>query len=123
MLLHGDLHHFNILQAGANDAAPVAWRAIDPKGVWGDRTYEAGALLRNPWPGLLDHPRPQAITNRRLDILTDVLGLPREKLRLWVWASTVLSAWWSVQENLPNGGQGWQHSAAVADLLHAAAAA
>ena len=43
MLLHGDLHHENILLAGNT------WRAIDPKGVVGDPGYETGALFYNPF--------------------------------------------------------------------------
>src|SRR5713101_9176579 len=42
VLLHGDLHHENILAA---ERAP--WLAIDPKGVVGEPAYETGALLRN----------------------------------------------------------------------------
>ncbi len=118
ILLHGDLHHFNILRD--DSPTPRVWRAIDPHGVWGDRAYEAGAFLRNPWPGLLQHPSPQAVTIRRLDIFADVLGLPREKLRLWAVASVVLSAWWSVDSSLANGGDDWQHSARCAELLRAA---
>ncbi|MDP1615246.1 MAG: aminoglycoside phosphotransferase family protein, partial [Methylococcales bacterium] len=43
VLLHGDLHHYNILQH------QEAWLAIDPKGVVGEREFEIGAFLRNPW--------------------------------------------------------------------------
>ena len=39
VLLHGDLHHFNIL------SAQDRWTAIDPKGVAGEPAFEAGALL------------------------------------------------------------------------------
>src|SRR5579884_718199 len=45
MLLHGDLHHANILAAGREP-----WLAIDPKGVVGDPAYEPATLLLNPWP-------------------------------------------------------------------------
>ena len=110
-LLHGDLHHFNILQDGDT------WKAIDPKGVWGPPAFEPGAFLRNPWPGLLAVPDPQAVTNRRLAIFADVLAIPREEIRLWAFASTVLSAWWSVEAGTKNGGDGWRHSASVAELL------
>ena len=44
-LLHGDLHHGNILRAGR---AP--WLAIDPKGVVGDPAFEPSAFLLNPVP-------------------------------------------------------------------------
>src|SRR5262249_34292324 len=43
VLLHGDLHHDNILAAQRQP-----WLAIDPKGLIGEPAYETGALLRNP---------------------------------------------------------------------------
>ena len=43
MLIHGDLHHYNILIVGK-----YSWLAIDPKGVIGPAAYEVGPLLMNP---------------------------------------------------------------------------
>ena len=43
VLLHGDLHHDNILYDNAH-----GWVAIDPKGYVGEPAYEAGAWIRNP---------------------------------------------------------------------------
>ena len=43
MLLHGDLHHDNVLFDSKR-----GWVAIDPKGVVGELEYEVGAILRNP---------------------------------------------------------------------------
>jgi streptomycin 6-kinase len=56
VLLHGDLHHQNILAA---DRQP--WLAIDPKGLIGEPAYEVGALLRNPMPEILQEPQPGRI--------------------------------------------------------------
>lgn len=39
VLLHGDLHHDNILQNGEN------WLVIDPKGVIGESAYEVAAFI------------------------------------------------------------------------------
>lgn len=91
VLLHGDLHHDNILQSGAG------WQAIDPQGMWGEPAYEVGALLRNPlgvhkWPNL-----PQRMA-RRLAILADELAIPRERLWGWGMAQAVLSAWWDYED-------------------------
>ncbi len=92
VLLHGDLHHYNILSA---EREP--WLAIDPKGVVGDPAYEAGALLRNPldifsWPDL------GKIQSRRLDILAEELQIERQRLKDWAVAQIVLSAWWSFED-------------------------
>ncbi|MCB9009158.1 MAG: phosphotransferase [Ardenticatenaceae bacterium] len=91
VLLHGDLHHYNILSA-AN-----GWQVIDPKGIVGEPAYEVGALLRNPFT-LFDEPDLKRIMARRLEILAETLGLDRERLRQWSLAQAVLSAWWSYED-------------------------
>jgi streptomycin 6-kinase len=93
VLLHGDLHHDNILAATREP-----WLAIDPKGVAGERAYEAGALLRNLLPALLALPEPGRILTRRIDQLAELLGCERERLRAWAVAQAVLAAWWSVED-------------------------
>ncbi len=99
VVLHGDLHHDNVLAAGER------WLAIDPKGVVGEREFEAYALLRNPlgWP--LTHPEPARILRRRIDQLADRLALDRQRMRLWSVAQCVLSAWWDYNEHDPTAGQ------------------
>ena len=75
MLLHGDLHHGNILAA---ERQP--WLALDPKGLVGEPAYEVGALLRNPMPGLLTLPQPERILTRRVDQLAEELGFERGRV-------------------------------------------
>ncbi len=89
VLLHGDLHHYNILSA---ERAP--WLAIDPKGIVGEREFEVCALLGNP-----DRPLTAPMLARRLDILADELGLDRQRLLGWGTAHAVLSAWWMVEDH------------------------
>ena len=43
MLLHGDLHHDNILTATREP-----YLAIDPKGLVGNRAYDVTAAMLNP---------------------------------------------------------------------------
>jgi streptomycin 6-kinase len=107
-LLHGDLHHHNILAA---ERQP--WLALDPKGVVGEPAYEVGALLRNPMPELLQMPRPELILARRLDILAERLGFERERLVAWGMAQAVLAAWWSFEDH----GHGWEQWIACARRL------
>jgi streptomycin 6-kinase len=89
IVLHGDLHHFNILRA-----ARAPWLAIDPHGVIGPPVYETGALLRNPKPALSTDPKRQS---RRIDILAEELGLERDLIVQWAVAQAVLSVWWSLE--------------------------
>jgi streptomycin 6-kinase len=108
VLLHGDLHHGNILRA---EREP--WLAIDPKGVIGEPAYEPGALLRNMRPELRGGPRPREIMARRVEILAEELGLDRERLLAWGLAQAVLSAWWSIEDH----GGGGEESIRCAELM------
>jgi len=108
MLLHGDLHHDNVLSA---KRAP--WLALDPKGLIGEPEYEVGALLRNPKPWLLDQPHPGSILNRRLDQLSEELGFDRQRLHGWAFSQAVLTAWWSYEDH----GYGWETDIAIARIL------
>lgn len=93
VLLHGDLHHDNILSRRDG-----AWLAIDPKGVTGEPAYETGAFLRNPgW--LAGTPDAANLTRRRIAIFAELLGLGRERLLGWAVAQAVLSAWWCIEDN------------------------
>jgi streptomycin 6-kinase len=108
VLLHGDLHHGNILASESE-----RWLAIDPKGVIGEPVYEIGALLRNPWPELLAEENPGRILARRVDQFAEELGFDRERIVGWGIAQGVLSAWWSIEDH--EGG--WEWSIACAKLL------
>lgn len=108
-LLHGDLHHFNILAA---EREP--WLALDPKGLVGEPAYEVGAFLRNPMPDLLAMPQPGRVIARRIAIFADELGFDPRRLHDWNLAQAVLSAWWSYED----GDDGWQgHMIAYMELL------
>jgi streptomycin 6-kinase len=93
-LLHGDLHHDNIL-SDAEDG----WVAIDPKGVTGDPAYEAARFQHNPVPGFLSVDAPHAVARRRADILSSILEGDRSRLLAWAFFDTVLSACWSIEEH------------------------
>jgi streptomycin 6-kinase len=90
VVLHGDLHHFNILSA---ERAP--WLMIDAKGVVGEATFEVGAFLHNPWPQLERRGDLRRLLQRRVAILAEQLELDRERVRRWGLSYAVLSAWWS----------------------------
>jgi streptomycin 6-kinase len=108
-LLHGDLHHQNVLAARREP-----WLAIDPKGVVGEPAYDAAALLHNPTE-LLDAPRPGKVLERRVDLLSEELGLERVRVRNWGIAQAVLAAYWSFED----GGWVWGEALIFAELLSA----
>ncbi|HEX7317035.1 MAG TPA: aminoglycoside phosphotransferase family protein [Pyrinomonadaceae bacterium] len=109
-LLHGDLHHGNILAAGREP-----WLAIDPQGVVAEPAYEVGALLRNPLPQLLRWPDPVRVTERRIAQLSDELGFERARVRGWGLAQAVLSEWWTIED----GGELGETSLAAAKIIAA----
>ncbi len=97
MLLHGDLHHYNVLFD-----VNRGWVAIDPKGVVGELEYEVGAILRNP--NDLRQPdffASRDVIERRLRILTDSLQLDYGRTLQWSFAQAVLSAIWDVEDGYP----------------------
>ncbi len=108
VLLHGDLHHDNILSAHRQP-----WLAIDPKGVCGEPAYEVGALLRNLWPDRHTHRDPERLLERRAHQLADELDLDLARVRGWAVAQAVLSAVWGVEDN----DDGGESAMATADLL------
>lgn len=108
VLLHGDLHHWNILAA---ERQP--WLAIDPKGVVGEPAYEVGALLRNPYPQLLHEPAPERILSRRVDQLAEGLGFERSRIIGWGFAQAVLAGWWSYEDHK----HGWEWWIACAEHM------
>jgi streptomycin 6-kinase len=102
MLLHGDLHHYNVLFD-----AKRGWVAIDPKGIVGELEYEVGAILRNPWEQAnCFATRPEV--ERRLRLLSDALQLDYWRALQWSFAQAVLSAIWDVEDghSVPMGHPG-----------------
>jgi streptomycin 6-kinase len=94
LLLHGDLHHWNILSASREP-----WLALDPKGLIGEAEYEPGALLRNRWPETAGMAEVKRYNHRRLAILCEVLEADRQRVLSWSIAQAVLSAWWSYEDH------------------------
>lgn len=69
VLCHQDLHGGNVLRA---EREP--WLAIDAKPIVAEPAYDTVALVRDADPSL-------GAVRRRLDLLTELLGLDRERMR------------------------------------------
>lgn len=91
-LLHGDLHHDNILLDESGNGI-----AIDPKGVIGEQAYEVGAFMCNP-AELSAQPDVASILARRLDLFSQILKIDRDRLAKACYARIILSACWTVQD-------------------------
>ncbi|MFD2263679.1 aminoglycoside phosphotransferase family protein [Lacibacterium aquatile] len=94
-VLHGDLHHENILDFG-----PSGWLAIDPKRVIGDRAFEYAILFCDPDlgpSGVKVAGRPE-IFARRVEVVCEAANLERGRLLCWILAWTGLSAAWTLED-------------------------
>lgn len=93
-LLHGDLHHENILSSERD-----AFLAIDPKGIIGDIGYEISVFLNNPRTWILEHDTPQKILKERIVQFSDAFEIEPAILHKWALALPILAAFWSHQDN------------------------
>lgn len=87
-LLHWDLHFQNVLGADRAD-----WLAIDPKPLAGDPGFDLMPALRNRYDS--------AETAWRLDALTEVLGLDRDRARAWTLARVLQDCLWEIEDGRP----------------------
>jgi len=106
LLLHGDLHHMNILRG------KDGWTAIDPKGVIGEPAFEIGSYLFNPYPDLIDHPHLKELQMKRIEIFTESLGLDKERMWAWSFVRGILGAIWSIED-----GENWDYALEIARIL------
>lgn len=88
VLLHGDLHHDNILQDG------TGWVVIDPKGVIGPRVYEVWAFLNNP------EPMRSRLIEGRVKLFGSILNMPPEQILKASFVQSVLSWTWDLEDNI-----------------------
>ncbi|MBD3284731.1 hypothetical protein GF359_00170 [candidate division WOR-3 bacterium] len=96
-LLHGDLHHGNILFDKKR-----GWLAIDPKGVIGDRAYECARFLHNPMPDFLSCEDPITKTEERVDVFSEYLNEDRNRILGWAFVDCIIGACWDIEESIDN---------------------
>lgn len=90
VILHGDLHHANVLDFGDR-----GWLAIDPKHITGERGYDFANIFCNPdkdvalQPGRLLQQVQVVAAHARLD---------KKRLLKWIVAYAGLSASWSLED-------------------------
>jgi streptomycin 6-kinase len=96
-LIHGDLHHDNILSA---ERAPFL--AIDPKGIIGDIGYEISVFLNNHVLWLAGESEISEKLKDIIKLFSEAFEIEPIDLRKWAFAQMVLSAWWTFEENGTN---------------------
>jgi len=98
ILLHGDLHHDNILQD------QDAWLAIDPKGIIGEPEFEIAAFdfIRNTeWT---NNSQIKQLFLSRIAVMATKANLDAERIKKWIFVRSMLGAAWVIEDN---GDPGW----------------
>ncbi|MES2462086.1 MAG: aminoglycoside phosphotransferase family protein [Armatimonadota bacterium] len=93
VILHGDIHHGNILDFG-----PRGWLAIDPKRLSGERGFDYANLFCNPDSGTALAPGRLA---RRVAIVVEESGIEPRRLLQWIVSWAGLSAAWTISDGSP----------------------
>ncbi|BCB04622.1 aminoglycoside phosphotransferase family protein [Bacillus sp. KH172YL63] len=104
-LLHGDLHHGNILFSDAS-----GWTAIDPKGLLGEREYDCIQFMLNEWK---KWDVPLELLQFRTRTFASLLSLSYERLIQYGLCHSILSASWSVED----GMGGWTTGVSLARMF------
>jgi streptomycin 6-kinase len=108
VILHGDLHHDNILQNH------TSWSVIDPHGYIGDPCAEVGPMIFNPLDCFPKHISMQKTIETRLGILNEMLPFDLDRIKAWAFCLTLRSAAWDVEGfSRPN-----HHTIEVAKILY-----
>nr|WP_208407397.1 aminoglycoside phosphotransferase family protein [Amycolatopsis granulosa] len=92
-LLHWDLHYDNVL-AGTREP----WLAIDPEPLAGDPGFELLPALDNRWDEVRATGDVTRAVLRRFDLLTEVLGLDRDRAAGWTLGRVLQNALWDVED-------------------------
>lgn len=106
MVLHGDIHHDNVLDGG-----PRGWLAIDPKGLIGERGFDYANMLCNPGIDVAGGPGRLAA---RTTIVACEARLEPQRILLWTLAYAGLSASWTLGD-----GADASQALAIAELAAA----
>lgn len=105
-VLHGDIHHENIRYRPQR-----GWLLFDPKGLIGERTFDAANVLRNP------HNMPELVENevrllKTAAILARALDVNTSRVLDFTFLLACLSACWYLED-----GEDPQFDMGIAELI------
>ena len=107
-LIHTDLHYANVLAA---EREP--WLVIDPKPLSGDPAFEVAPLLWNRWDEAVATGDLRGALRHRLDLVGEVAGLDRDRVRDWAIMRLMNNTLWEIEEaagrpgGLSDAGREW----------------
>lgn len=91
VLLHGDIHHDNILWGGDR-----GWVTIDPKGLIGERGFDTATWMHNPM-GIGLRPNLRELLEERIATFANELSLDPYRTAQWSFKFLVLSMCWTTE--------------------------
>ena len=92
ILLHGDLHHWNVLRDAAN-----GWMAIDPKGVIGASCLDVGRFIGNAMGFSESVAESRQILLDAIRVFSDALGESEERMFAGAFCDRVTGCSWGAQ--------------------------
>ena len=92
VVLHGDLHHENILFD-----ASKGWVAIDPKGLTGDPALEIGRYCGNQLQRAEGVGGYGPLVDRRIELFARELGEPVHRMRAGVAVDLIMCMGWDLE--------------------------
>jgi streptomycin 6-kinase len=104
-LLHWDLHYDNVLAVPPGSPARRrgrSWLAIDPKPLAGDPGFELLPALHNRWADVVATGDVDRAVRNRFDLMTDVLGLDRQRAAGWTLARVLAETLWELDRGEPD---------------------
>jgi len=96
VLLHGDLHYFNVLSSRREP-----WLAIDPKPISGHPSYEVAPLLWNRWNDAVSSGDVRNAMRSRMFRMVDATGLDPHRVRDSVIVREMVNVLWALQDSSP----------------------
>jgi len=106
VVLHGDLHHENVMRRSSGD-----YVCFDPKGLIGDPCYEIATILKNPW----DYPQishKETLCIERAAKFANSLKLSYERIIKYAFVHMCLSMMWALED-----GRDYSHPFEIAQFL------
>ncbi|WP_026877705.1 aminoglycoside phosphotransferase family protein [Jiangella gansuensis] len=92
-LLHWDLHDENVL-AGQREP----WLAIDPEPLAGDPGFDLWPALNSRWNTIVASSDPVRAVLRRFDLMTEIVGVGRERATGWTLGRVLQNALWDIED-------------------------
>ena len=94
ILLHGDLHHWNILSD-----ADRGWMAIDPKGVIGASCLDVGRFINNAMGFGETAGEKRKILLEAVAVFSAVLGENEERVFAGAFCDKIMGSSWGLKQN------------------------